>query len=48
MVHLMVQYTVDAENQAMIINGQIVKMICAKNPEDIDYTQYGINNALIS
>lgn len=38
---------VDIENEALIINGQIVKMICAKNPEDIDYNQYGINNALI-
>lgn len=38
---------VDLENKALIINGQIVKMIDASNPEDIDYTQYGINNALI-
>ncbi len=37
----------DLENKALIINGQIVKMIDASNPEDIDYTQYGINNALI-
>ena len=38
---------VDLENKALIINGQVVKMICAKNPEDVDYTQHGINNALI-
>jgi glyceraldehyde 3-phosphate dehydrogenase len=37
----------DLENKALIINGQIVKMIEAKNPEDIDYTAYGINDALI-
>jgi glyceraldehyde 3-phosphate dehydrogenase len=37
----------DLENKALIINGQIVKMIDASNPEDIDYTQFGINNALI-
>lgn len=37
----------DLENKAIIINGQIVKMIDAANPEDIDYTSYGINNALI-
>ncbi|MBL4625845.1 MAG: glyceraldehyde-3-phosphate dehydrogenase [Flavobacteriales bacterium] len=37
----------DLENKALIINGQIVKMIEAKNPEDIDYTAHGINNALI-
>lgn len=39
--------TADTENNAIIINGQIVKMIEAKQPEDIDYTAYGINNALI-
>jgi glyceraldehyde 3-phosphate dehydrogenase len=39
--------SVDAANEALIINGQIVKMICAKAPEDVDYTQYGINNALV-
>ncbi len=37
----------DLENKALIINGQIVHMIDASNPEDVDYTQYGINNALI-
>ncbi|MCB0478884.1 MAG: glyceraldehyde-3-phosphate dehydrogenase [Crocinitomicaceae bacterium] len=37
----------DVENEAIIINGQIVKLIGANNPEDIDYTAYGINNALI-
>jgi glyceraldehyde 3-phosphate dehydrogenase len=39
--------SVDLENKALIINGQIVRMIDASNPEDVDYTQYGINNALI-
>jgi glyceraldehyde 3-phosphate dehydrogenase len=37
----------DLANKALIINGQIVYMIDAKNPEDIDYTAYGINNALV-
>jgi glyceraldehyde 3-phosphate dehydrogenase len=37
----------DLENKALIINGQIVKMIDASNPEDIDYTAYGIDNALV-
>jgi glyceraldehyde 3-phosphate dehydrogenase len=35
------------ENKTLNINGQIVQMIDASNPEDIDYTQYGINNALV-
>ena len=37
----------DLENKSLIINGQIVNMIDAANPEDIDYTSYGINNALV-
>lgn len=39
--------TVDVENESLIINGQIVKMISTRNPEDIDYTAHGIDNALI-
>lgn len=38
---------VDAKNQALIINGTTVKFISASKPEDIDYTSYGIYNALI-
>ncbi len=37
----------DFENKALIINGQIVKMIEASNPDTIDYTAYGINDALL-
>lgn len=37
----------DLENKSIIVNGQIIKMIEAKQPEDIDYTEYGINEALI-
>jgi glyceraldehyde 3-phosphate dehydrogenase len=39
--------TVDKENLALVINGQIVKFIQAGNPEDVDYTQYGIDDALL-
>ncbi len=39
--------SVDIENSALIINGTTVHMISANQPEDIDYTQYGIDNALI-
>lgn len=39
--------SIDVENEALIINGSAVKMITANQPEDIDYTQYGINNALV-
>lgn len=37
----------DAENNALIINGTTVHMISANSPEDIDYTKYGISNALV-
>jgi glyceraldehyde 3-phosphate dehydrogenase len=38
---------VDVENSALIINGHTVNMIAANSPADIDYTAYGINNALV-
>ncbi len=38
---------VDADNNALIINGTTVHMISAAQPEDIDYTTYGIQDALI-
>lgn len=38
---------VDAENSAIIANGNFIKVIYANQPEDIDYTEYGIDNALI-
>lgn len=37
----------DLENKCLIINGHKVDMIAAKNAEDIDYTAYGINDALV-
>lgn len=37
----------DLENQALIINGTTVHMISAGSPEEIDYTKYQINNALV-
>ncbi|MFM7662479.1 MAG: glyceraldehyde-3-phosphate dehydrogenase, partial [Bacteroidota bacterium] len=37
----------DLVNKTLIISGQIVQMIDASNPEDADYTKYGINHALV-
>jgi len=37
----------DIENKALIINGQSVKLIKVSNPEEADYTAYGIDNALL-
>ncbi|WP_375239310.1 glyceraldehyde-3-phosphate dehydrogenase [Aurantibacter sp.] len=39
--------TTDLENESLIINGTTVKIISANQPEDIDYTKYGINDALV-
>ncbi len=38
---------VDAEKSALIINGTTVHIISADAPEKIDYTAYGIYNALV-
>jgi glyceraldehyde 3-phosphate dehydrogenase len=37
----------DLKNNALIINGTTVRVIAANQPEDIDYTQYHIKNALV-
>ena len=37
----------DLENKALIINGQLVHIIAANNPEDADYTAFGIEDALL-
>ncbi len=39
--------SIDTEKKALIINGTTVQIISAKAPEDIDYTAYGIDNALV-
>ncbi|GGB39320.1 glyceraldehyde-3-phosphate dehydrogenase [Oceanisphaera marina] len=38
---------VDMENHAIIANGTYIQVIYANSPAEIDYTQYGIDNALI-
>lgn len=38
---------VDAERKMLIINGQEVHMIAANDPSEINYADYGINNALV-
>ncbi|MGF1689736.1 glyceraldehyde-3-phosphate dehydrogenase [Photobacterium kagoshimensis] len=39
--------TVDEERKAIIVNGNFIQVIYANSPADVDYTQYGINNALV-
>lgn len=38
---------VDTENRTMTINGQTVQMIDGQQPDEIDYTAYGIKDALV-
>lgn len=38
---------VDEENSCLIVNGTAIQVIYASSPSEIDYTTYGINNALI-
>ena len=38
---------VDEERQSFVANGNEVKVIYADSPDSIDYTEYGINDALI-
>ncbi|GAA0320895.1 glyceraldehyde-3-phosphate dehydrogenase [Psychrobacter aestuarii] len=38
---------VDEENNGIIINGRFVQVIYANDPSEIDYTAYGIDNAVV-
>lgn len=39
--------SVDADNNGMIINGRFVQVIYANDPSEIDYTAFGIDNAVV-
>ena len=39
--------SVDHENKAIIANGNYIQVINASSPSDVDYTAYGINNAIV-
>ncbi|WP_213877830.1 glyceraldehyde-3-phosphate dehydrogenase [Pseudomonas sp. dw_358] len=38
---------VDEEANTLTVNGNLIQVIYAKNPTEVDYTQYGIENALL-
>lgn len=38
---------VDEEANTLTVNGNLIQVIYAKNPTEVDYTQYGIQNALL-
>lgn len=39
--------TVDEEANAIIANGNMIRIIYADGPDKVDYTQYGINDAIL-
>ncbi|MCE1205673.1 MAG: glyceraldehyde-3-phosphate dehydrogenase [Holophagaceae bacterium] len=39
--------TIDEEENAIIANGNMIRIIYAESPEGVDYTQYGIRNAIL-
>lgn len=38
---------IDEENSTLICNGNEIRVIYADSPSDVDYTQYGISNAIV-
>lgn len=39
--------SVDRENRVLVVNGNYIQFIYASSPSEIDYTAYGINDALV-
>lgn len=39
--------TTDEASNSIIANGNVIRLIYANSPDEVDYTQYGIDNALI-
>ena len=39
--------TIDEANNTITANGNLIQVIYAKSPTEVDYTQYGIENALL-
>jgi glyceraldehyde 3-phosphate dehydrogenase len=39
--------TIDEEENAIIANGNMIRIIYADSPENVDYSQYGIHNAIL-
>jgi glyceraldehyde 3-phosphate dehydrogenase len=39
--------TIDEEQNAIIANGNMIRIIYADSPESVDYSQYGIRNAIL-
>ncbi|MYD44167.1 MAG: glyceraldehyde-3-phosphate dehydrogenase [Gammaproteobacteria bacterium] len=38
---------IDTENRCIIANGNVIRLIYAEDPSKVDYTEYGIENAVV-
>lgn len=38
---------IDKENSGLIVNGNYIQFIYANSPQEVDYKQYGIKEALV-
>ena len=41
------QIDLDLEENALVVNGNMIRVIHANSPDEVDYTQYGIRNAIV-
>jgi glyceraldehyde 3-phosphate dehydrogenase len=39
--------TIDEKENALVVNGNMIRVIYADGPEEVDYTQYGIHDAIV-
>ena len=38
---------VDHDENALVVNGNMIRVIYSDGPDEVDYTQYGIHDALV-
>ncbi|MDG2050177.1 MAG: glyceraldehyde-3-phosphate dehydrogenase [Myxococcota bacterium] len=41
------QIDLDPEENALVVNGNMIRVLYANSPDEVDYTQYGIRNAIV-
>ncbi len=41
------QIDLDHEENALVVNGNMIRVIYANSPDEVDYTQYGISDAIV-
>ena len=41
------QIDLDPDENALVVNGNMIRVLYANSPDEVDYTQYGIRNAIV-